>query len=162
MSTRPLIVGMNNPISLDPKYALYPTPRGCAGNRLYEMLREMIPSVTMMDYVRRFDRINLVSGPWSAGKARERALELLPTLVGRRVVLLGRGVQSAFRASSSMPVARVLTEDGITFYLLPHPSGRNLQYNDQSVRLLAGRILRQLYDGHEVSNGSYIGLRREA
>lgn len=34
---KPLIVGMNNPLSATPEHALYPWPRGCAGHRLYEM-----------------------------------------------------------------------------------------------------------------------------
>lgn len=134
---------MNNPISLDPKYALHPWPRGCAGNRLYEMLREVDPSVAMHEYMRRFDRVNLVAGPWNVRMARVRAAELRPTLVGRHVVLLGQKVAEAFGIDPRCSACK-LDEDA-TFYLLPHPSGRNLLYNDPGRRRATGQLLARLY-----------------
>jgi hypothetical protein len=111
------------------------------------MLCEVLPGVRMHDYVHRFERINLVSGPWDAGAARTRAEELRPSLAGRRVVLLGREVARAFGIQSSVfsEECDVDALDGPTFYLLPHPSGRNLLYNDPGRRLAAGELLARLY-----------------
>jgi hypothetical protein len=136
---------MNNPVSLDPKYALYPLPVGCAGYRLYEMLREADPSVRMHDYVHRFERINLVSGPWDVGRARSRAEELRPSLAGVHVVLLGRPVAWAFEVDPRCSVCNF--DDDAIFHLLPHPSGRNLLYNDPGRRRAAGELLARLYAG---------------
>jgi hypothetical protein len=135
---------MNNPVSLDPRYALYPLPVGCAGNRLYEMLREVLPSATMGGYARRFERINLVSGPWDAAAARVRAAELRPTLVGRHVVLLGLQVARAFEVDPRCTTCN--EDDDAIFYLLPHPSGRNLLYNDPGRRRATGELLARLYE----------------
>jgi hypothetical protein len=145
---RPLIVGMNNPLSLDPWYALYPLPEGCAGHRLYSMLAEVLPTVTMRDYVRRFERVNLVSGPWDATAARSRAEELRPSLAGRHVILLGQEVAKAFGIDPHYSWV-CDEEDDATFYLLPHPSGRNLLYNDPGRRAHAGKILANLYEGRD-------------
>jgi hypothetical protein len=134
---------MNNPISLDPQYALYPLPAGCAGHRLYEMLREVLPSATMSGYARRFERINLVSGPWDARAAKIRAEELRPTLVDRHVVLLGLQVAKAFEIDTRCSISN--EDDDAIFYLLPHPSGRNLLYNDPGRRRAAGELLARLY-----------------
>lgn len=145
---RPVIVGMNNPRSVAPEHALYPLPAGCAGNRLFEMLRLAEPSATMFGYCDRFERVNLVVGPWDAARARERAVELRPSLAGRSVVLLGREVAKAFGVLDVRSFLS-LRDDALdsTFYLLPHPSGRNLLYNDPDVRLEAGRVLARLYEG---------------
>jgi hypothetical protein len=136
---------MNNPISMDPWYALYPLPVGCTGNRLFEMLREADPLVTMSGYARRFERLNLVVGRWDAGKANVRAREMMPALIGRNVVLLGREVARAFGFDSFGPVAERRTKDGAIFHLLPHPSGRNPLYNDPGRRRAAGELLARLY-----------------
>lgn len=141
---RPLIVGMNNPISSRPEYALYPWPRGCAGNRLFEMLRDVLPSATMHEYVKRFERVNLVSGRWHRATARSAARALRPSLTARSVVLLGREVAEAFEISPSYP-SGTPAPDGAIFYLMPHPSGRNRQYNDPEVRHAAGCVLARLY-----------------
>jgi hypothetical protein len=153
-ASRPLIVGMNNPLSLDPKYALYPTPKGCAGHRLYEMLRAVESSVTMSGYARRFERVNLVVGPWSASSAKIRAHEMIPALVGRRVVLLGREVAKSFGFSDKCDFSvggnlGLHGCDGSVFYVLPHPSGRNPLYNDPEVRRAAGEVLARLWRGDD-------------
>lgn len=140
---------MNNPLSDDPRHALYPWPAGSAGARLYEMLREVDPSVTRARYLYAFERINLVVGSWDIRVAREVAEELRPRLANRRVALLGREVARAFGLRGDL-CDEWKGEDGIDFYLLPHPSGRNLVYNDPDKRLWAGRVLSMLCDGREV------------
>jgi hypothetical protein len=152
MNLRPLIVGMSNPRSADPAHALYPWPRGCAGNRLYEMLRGENPSVTMSGYVRLFERVNLVSGIWNVQRAHVAAKSLWSTLSDRSAVLLGREVARAFGfvPSSRWYKADVIADchhvEGVDYYLLPHPSGRNLRYNDPEVRRAAGQVLARLYE----------------
>lgn len=141
---RPVLIGMNNPVSVDPAHALYPLPKGRAGHRLYEMLAEVNPSVTMSSYARTFERLNLVIGPFDRAVARERAAELIPVLAGRGVVLLGKEVARAFYVVDEIDwIPRRV--HGATFYLLPHPSGRNHKYNDPDVRRAAGEVLARLY-----------------
>ena len=141
--TRPVLVGMNNPVSLAPEHALYPWPPGCAGHRLYSMLAERRPDLRMRDYVRLFDRRNLVRGPWDAEAARLSARAMLPDLAGRRVVLLGREVARAFDLGGLQQLGALRAGD-VTFYLLPHPSGRNRRYNAPEVRAAAGDLLASL------------------
>jgi hypothetical protein len=145
--TRPVLIGMNNPISLAPEHALYPWPLGCAGHRLYAMLLEVRPATTMSAYARAFDRRNLVRGPWDLEAARVAAVVLRGALFGRRVVLLGREVARAFGIGHPVACGKVTDPDHIiTFYFLPHPSGRNPHYNKPENRLAAGRLLCQLLD----------------
>lgn len=142
--TKPLLVGMNNPRSLAPEHALFPWPPNCAGHRLFEMLRAVEPSATMTGYRDRFDRVNLVVGPWDAALARRRADEMRPTLVGRSVVLLGKEVAKAFGVVSEIDWMPRHIDDAV-YYLLPHPSGRNHRYNVPDCRLAAGKVLARLY-----------------
>jgi hypothetical protein len=132
---RPVLLAMNNPIAGDPRYALYPHPRGCAGERLFRMLAAEAYAaaelVTPRQYVRAFDRRNV-----------------LPGLAGRRVVVLGvqtlaalgwaRGEWGVWLWSSPG-----LLDDhlGTDYCCLPHPSGRCREYNDPTMVALAGRIL---------------------
>lgn len=156
--TLPLIIGMNNPLSRNPKHALWPDPPGCAGWRLGQLLREdrllHRDLVTEDDYLGAFDRVNLVVGAdWSASRGRSAAEEIRPELVGRRVVLLGASVRGAFGLAGP-PVGRVdarwvggdRTAGRIEFYLIPHPSGRNPWYNDTANRRAAGEVLGWLYE----------------
>lgn len=146
---RPLLVGMNNPISLLPEHALYPAPDGCAGARLWRLL-ESETGAGMRDYLRAFERVNLVTGPWDAGVARCAADDLQDSgrLRGRRVVLLGREVARAFAFGSlkyPVPWLNPLVGEGTIFYPLPHPSGRNTWYNSEDNRRAAAQLLAYLY-----------------
>jgi hypothetical protein len=140
---------MNNPVTRGPagadRYALWPDPPGCTGHRLFCMLRAARPGTTEDDYADAFDRMNLVAGPWSLAHARVRVQELLPHVLGRRVVLLGVQVRAAFGHSAAPPAYPYRTS-GADFFQLPHPSGRNPWYNAADNRALAGRLLADLYD----------------
>lgn len=147
---RTVLLAMNNPISGEPEHALYPHPPGCAGHRLCDMLWEAareagaLPDfgVCKRVYLRRFDRRNLLSArEWSARDARAAAGQLLPQLLGRRVVVLGVGVLDAMRLSRPTDWGRWVEEGGMSYTLLPHPSGRCREYNDPEMRRLAGRTL---------------------
>jgi hypothetical protein len=143
--TRPVLVGMNNPISLNPEHALYPWPPGCAGHRLYSMLAEVAPGMGMAAYARLFDRRNLVRGPWNAALASTAADAMRVELAGRQVVLLGREVARAFGLADLELCTHTLEATrATTFYLLAHPSGRNLHYNKPENRAAAGHLLARL------------------
>lgn len=145
-SLRPVLIGMNNPISSRPEYVLYPEPAGCTGWRLWKLL-EARTGASKRDYLRAFDRLNLVTGQrWSMPEARKEVERLRPQLAGRVVVLLGQDVRLAFG------VPRLLIHpqevDGITFRQLPHPSGLNLWFNSETNRSLASMLLEELYNDH--------------
>lgn len=150
---RPVIVGMNNPVSAAPEHALYPLPRHHAGGRLWRMLFDET-GATMRQYVDAFERVNLVTGPAFATRAAQaRAAELLPSLAGRSIVLLGQEVRKSFghqRSALLEPYCVGPPGSEVTFYQLPHPSGRNLWYNDDTNRRAAGRLLAMLYRASQV------------
>ncbi|MDE2426253.1 MAG: hypothetical protein KGO96_10155 [Elusimicrobia bacterium] len=153
---RPTLIGMNNPISVRPEHALYPFPRGCAGNRLWQMLHAIEPEATASNYVRVFRRLNLVIGPWNLASARARADDLLPELAdGAPVILLGREVAKAFNLPADLAplvwVSVPVGEDEARFHYFPHPSGRNLWYNDPENYAAAGQRLADIYREYSYS-----------
>jgi len=141
---RPVLLGMNNPLHVDPKYALYPAPVGCTGYRIWQLLKSRVPEVTRIDYINTFDRRNLVDGvTWDAGMARENARRLSSLLRGRVAVTLGTTV----RVALGLPELLIHPQeiDGVTWRQLPHPSGRNLWFNNETNRSLAAMLLESLY-----------------
>jgi len=127
---RPLLVGEANPYGGDPEFALYPSPPGCAGDRLCRKVMGLDPD----DYLERFDRVNLCPTKWSTREARVRASEILAGDHGapRAYVLLGSRVKAAFgvghdpfshfRSLRELPGPQV-------FVVLPHPSGLSRAWN---------------------------------
>ncbi len=114
---KPLLVGESNPYSIDQRHALLPWPAGAAGDRL-----RMILGLTDRQYLRAFDRANLVLGQrWSMpAAAREGAAYLMRQRPTRApMILLGRRVAAAFGVAD-YPQFTICGR----FYLLPHPSGR--------------------------------------
>lgn len=122
---RPLLVGEDNPYSSDPRLALYPYPERSAGHRL----ATVILGLTRAEYLRRFDRVNLCAGRWSAREARQTAEAIeaaRPTPAA--IVLCGRKVASAFGFPTTAPFSVV---DGAPrFYLIPYPSGLSRAWNE--------------------------------
>ena len=118
---RVILVGENNPYGGDPRYALYPEPANSAGGRLCRL----VLGLTVKEYLRRFERVNLLQRPkWSARAARDAAACMLVEKgLTAKFVLLGRKVFDAFSAhvpddrSWAPFVARG------QFLMLPHPSG---------------------------------------
>lgn len=139
---RPLLVGMNNPLSRHPDDALYPEPPGCTGHRIWRLLAPM----TQEEYLERYDRTNLVEGlAWSSERARLNSGRILDLMPGRRTIILGAETQAAlgYRKLERMawhPCARG------KFLLMPHPSGRNTWFNDPRNRALAAHYLREALD----------------
>ncbi len=152
---RPLLVGMNNPLSRSPDDALVPWPAGCTGHRLYSMLHAAC-GATEEEYLTAFERTNLLVGVgWSDHQARCAAEKLAASgvLSGRKVVALGRGVQKALGLPWLLPMqtahvmASIAGTTSTKFILMPHPSGANRWYNDPENVRRAGAVLADLYAG---------------
>lgn len=134
---KPLLVGINNPLSDDPEHALYPYPPNCTGARVHRLLMPM----TRSEYLNTFDRTNMVEGAlWTAKRARDNVARIRALMSGRRSVLLGAEVH---RALGFAKLARLRWHklDDARFILLPHPSGRNHWYNDRYNAAAARRAL---------------------
>ncbi len=158
--SRPLLVGLHNPLSPKPEHALYPRPEGCTG---YRLLRMLGPAFTERDYLRAFDRVDLlehheqVKGKGYTARLRRAHWRLLKHIIDGKyeaVVLLGADV---WRAMVGVPKIKPpwlcwrttsVTSNGIgwrvRFLTLPHPSGRNRWYQDRVNEAAARRALRQL------------------
>lgn len=147
--SRPVLLGMNNPISSRPEYALYPYPPGCTGHRLLRLLQRRLPGVGRREYLAAFDRRNLLHRlTWSRADARRAAEEFLevqvPELLGRTVVVLGDQVRNLLGLEKML--IHPVESHGVTWRQLPHPSGRCLWYNDQHCAELAALLLEELYE----------------
>lgn len=138
---RPLLVGMNNPLSRVDDHALYPWPEGCTGHRLWQMLLPM----TDDEYLEKYERCNLVEGrAWSTAAAKAAAPAMRERMRLRRTIILGREVRDIMGWREAVVAGAWLalpeSRTGSVMFL-PHPSGRNLWYNDPKNRLTARRIL---------------------
>jgi hypothetical protein len=138
---------MNNPLSSEPAHALFPHPPGCTGFRLYEMLKSRVPDVTKRQYLDAFDRRNVVEhAVFNREDARQGASKLYVEFfgTGRTVVLLGADTANAF----GLPRLLLHPQEngGVTWRQIPHPSGRNLWYNDEQNRTLVSMLLEDLYN----------------
>ena len=142
---KPLLIGMNNPISLTPGHELYPAPEGCTGHRLWKMLNART-GASRVGYLETFERRNLVRlKTYNATIARLNAGDIFKELMGtgRVVILLGRDVQKAFSIPPLLIHPQVI--GGCTWRQLPHPSGRNLWYNEPENLRLAELLMEELY-----------------
>lgn len=141
---RPVLLGMNNPLSEDPKHALAPYPERSAGHRLWTMLNE-VSGVGRSEYMAAFDRRNLVEAKfWYPEDARKHAPALLAGLAGREVVVLGHSVRNSLQLYA-LELGGPLVAHGVLWRFLLHPSGRTIAYNQHETRLCAGLLLEELY-----------------
>lgn len=141
---RVVLLGMNNPLRAGPKYALFPAPAGCTGHRIYQLLRSKLPHLLRQDYLNGFERVNLVDSKlWSRRAAQQAAPGMVQRMAGRTVVTFGEEVRLAL----GLPKLLLHPQQvhGVTWRQLPHPSGRNLWYNDEKNRDLAATLLAELY-----------------
>lgn len=142
---RPVIIGMNNPLSDDPRAALWPDPPGCTGWRLWQMLHERT-GASQRDYLRAFERRNLLVGKhWDPVAARAASEGLWEALEGRTVLLLGQDVRRVLWLPRE-PELLWRSEAGVTWCSVPHPSGLNRWYNDQAHAAAVGLRLEELYE----------------
>ena len=126
-----------------PEYALWHSPPGCTGHRLWKMLSART-GATEEEYVSCFERVNLVTGPWRQSAADAAASLLRPVLRGRTVVLLGQSVRRAFGVPRLLVHPQVI--DDVTWRQLPHPSGRCHWYNDRRNKHVAELLLEELFE----------------
>lgn len=123
---RPIIVGCDNPHSDDPERALETTCPGSAGWRLWKL-----SGLTREAYERSFQRVNVSDMPEIPNRSR--------------VVVLGREAWRALGLPFVVPLDEVaLPGVFTTFTYVPHPSGKNLWYNDQENCRRVGELLRRL------------------
>jgi hypothetical protein len=140
---KPLIVGEINPYGHDERFALYPYPDGCAGERLCHM----VMGLNRKTYLDSFDRVNLLQQDrWSAPAARASAnrLAVLDAEYRRTYVLLGRKVSEAFALYECAMPSLVRRGDVSAIVVLPHPSGRNRAWNDPGLVATCRKILREV------------------
>lgn len=156
MTNRPVLIGENSPgesytvLRMSP---LYPYPPGCAGFRLWKF-----SGLRRVDYLETFDRMNLLPSPmWDTRVAVRAAVTLWRggILRDRDVILLGQKVKRAFESMAEFPKElEMLTwcqaPDRFCrrVVCLPHPSGRNLQWNDRCVVQRATAILSQAHQAY--------------
>ena len=137
---------MNNPLSSDPKMALYPHPVNCAGWRVWKMLDDVCEDhVSKALYLEKFERRNVLSSrEWSWREASEAGRALMDELSGRTMAVLG--VQTA-RALGlpRLPWCQWGQHSHLpgptTYCIIPHPSGRCREYNDPTMRERVGLLL---------------------
>lgn len=135
---RPLLVGELNLHSTDPRYALWPEPAGCAGDRLCRLVMGLTPD----DYLDRFARVNLCRGKWRTDVARAIAREISEGNPGRKVVLLGAKVAAAFGLLFDPFTVKTQVRLG-PVAILPHPSGRCRAWNEPGAHERARGVLRE-------------------
>jgi hypothetical protein len=139
---RPVIIGMHNAKSDDPTDAMEPGTFNGAGERLWRMISDVC-GCTKDDYAMRFELMNVLNQTeWQAADARIAAGMLRFRLSGRHCFVLGKDAWTALGLPSNtgwFKTERSYT--GARYVLLPHPSGRNLMYNDLKIRLKAGTML---------------------
>ena len=148
---RPLLIGMNNPLSTRPGHELYPYPPGCTGHRLYSML-EARTGARRGQYLEAFERRNLVIGAkFDRREANNRASDMVEELEGsgRTIVLLGNSVREAFNRALEGQLPPLLvhptTVGGCVWRQIPHPSGLNRWYNEPEHVKVVELLMEELY-----------------
>ena len=138
-----LIVGEHNPLSTNPRYALFDLPVNCAGHRL----RTRVLALSRKTYLGPLiQRTNLCIGPYNHEIASQVAADIIRSQ--RRgnafsaIVMLGSKVWRAFDAQ--VDVFRHTTAGRVTLVALPHPSGRSREWNEPMAAHVARCLLRDL------------------
>jgi hypothetical protein len=147
---RPVVLGMNNPHSVELDDVLSPRFPGSAGCRLYQMVREVDTTVSEADYHEQLDRRNLITeGCWSKDRAKLASSAMLESLQGRRVVMLGTALPSVLglRHLGKWYEWCVDHDRYMKWCVAPHPSGLNRIYNEVEYRNKTGRLLVDLIRG---------------
>jgi hypothetical protein len=132
-----VLIGMNDPNRFTDD-AL--SPHHTCGKTLFKL-----SGMSLDEYEEAFERINIVGAKeWSFDKASHEGVFLRQRLEGRRVVVLGRQVWKALFLAH-MPWFKPLAQGDDTVYvMIPHPSGRNLLYNNPIIKRKARQCLRTM------------------
>lgn len=142
---RPVLLGMNNPLSAAAEHAFWPDPAGCSGHRLWQMLAGRM-NVSKADFIRRFDRRNVLNTTeWNLPAALAAAPQIWAKLAGRRVVVLGLRAREALGLSCEVGVLEWAVTEDVLWCVAPHPSGRSRYYNDPRARAALALRLETLY-----------------
>jgi len=151
---KPLLVAENNPYQKTAedamRYALYPEPPRASGGRLCTF----VMGISVRDYLRNYDRVDLCHPKWSLPAARKRAAELMAERGPDDVIVLcGAKVAAAFDVpfipftySRASVTARMLVPSlpqRPALVLLPHPSGLNRLWSQPGSVDRARAVLRE-------------------
>lgn len=112
---------------------------GAIGARLAEYA-----GLSLDAYLERTERRNLVayaSPTWPANEAARNAGMIWGELLGRQTLMLGQRVSAAFGVKWAALQWVTLDGRGTRVAIIPHPSTRNLWWNDASNRAAARRFL---------------------
>ena len=137
-----LLVGEQPRPGGNPKLPLWPWPEKGSGGRLFAM-----SGMHMVDYLRLLARVNIARRPvarWNPIGARQRALDMLVTLPdGARVVACGSRARDALGIGTWFtPQKAFLDSERVMMVAIPHPSGKNREYNTQAARRQTGQWIR--------------------
>ena len=129
---RVVLIGEINPLSAEPRYALYPFPAGCSGHRLAVMMG-YVSRTELVAYCGTFHRMNFwpSEGVRKCVKPAAQARMLVSYLEGRRVVVVGYRVAGWF--GMKFDYCTWVEHRGATMAYIPHPSGRNRLWNYPAV-----------------------------
>ncbi len=125
-----VVVGMAPGPHTSEHLPMFPWPEWSAGGRLLAM--SGMPAAA---YLGRLRRANVCVGRYNIREARDTAEGLVarhggpPTEPRVRFVLCGRRVGGAFELDDAEWFTKV-ERRGVDMVVIPHPSGRNREYND--------------------------------
>lgn len=141
------------------RLALFPIPTRSAGGRLYRLF-----DIPLDEYLA-IDRRNLIDewpGSHKGGgdlfplhKAKTCAKSMEPSLRGRNVIMMGRGVAGAFGFANEWSGTEYRPRPwlewhynqpgGYWYALFPHTSGLNRWWNDRTNEFMAAGFLNRTY-----------------
>lgn len=134
-----VIVGEQNPYGGDPYFALYPSPDGCSGDRLCRK----IMGISRGRYLSYFARVNLCDGTFSLRAAERRASEIAKE--AKKLVLCGSKVCLSFGVRFEPFHILPVGNEGTMALVLPHPSGRNIMWEQRGIIERARKAMREFF-----------------
>lgn len=148
---RILLCGEDNPLSSDPRYALYHQPPRCAGHRLQSYILGVDQRRTYLPIW----RTNLCTGGWDRTAAVDRAEQLIGDAPWDIIVALGAKVGDAFRRVCRFDLQPFSSQEfgvpgsgrRVTIVSLPHPSGRNAATYTQARIAIARTLMKTVAPG---------------
>jgi hypothetical protein len=138
---RVAIIGMNNPLSENPRYALWPHPVNSTGWILWQLTR-VRTGATSQDYLRAFQRYNLgIRRHWDEKEARAEWKDTEYSLFQSfdRVVLLG----AAVRRAANVLLPQLYVSESLV--CIPYPSSLNRWYKEARNEQIVQVIMEELY-----------------
>lgn len=137
---RPVLIEMDSSSWLG--LELYPEPETSSGYKLLQIMNEKF-SISKSDYIKIFDRRNLIRRGTTAEQVVEEFLQEF-THSGRTIILLGEDTHRLFNFKNR--IFECIEYLGCTWCLLPHPSGGNLKISQTANRMKTAAILELIYN----------------